>query len=83
MELITHILGGAMVSGSHWDSICCGATVFRNQRHDAVRDNFYCAYLELGISVHREPKGLYQGSNSRPADVLAPPAKPGECDRAF
>ena len=75
--------GGAMLSGSHWDSVCCGATVFRNQRHDAVRDVFYRAYLELGISVQREPRGLYQGSNSRPADVLVPPAKPSECDRAL
>ena len=42
---------GDMLSGSHWDSICCGATVFRNQRHDGVRDVFYHAYRELGIAV--------------------------------
>ena len=48
-----------------------------------VRDIFYRAFLEIGISVQREPKGLYQGSNSRPAVLLVPPAKPGECDRAL
>ena len=76
-------IGGDMLSGSHWDTICCGATAFRNQRHDGVRDVFYHAYREDGIAVQREPKGLYQGSNSRPADILMPPAKPGECDRAL
>ena len=77
------LFGGDMLSGSHWDSICCGCIPFRNMRHDFVRDIFYHAFLELGVSVQREPKGLYQGSNSRPADLLVPPVKPGECDRAL
>ena len=41
---------------------------------DAVRDIFYHAFRGLGVAVQREPKGLYQGSSSLPADVLVPPA---------
>ena len=70
---------GSFLSGSHWDSICCGCIPCRNMRHDLVRDIWYRAFLEVGTSVQREPKGLYQGSNSRPADLLLPPVKPGEC----
>ena len=62
-----------MLSGSHWDSICCGAIAFRNQRHDGVRDVFHHAFRELGNAVQREPKALYQGSDSRPTDILVPP----------
>ena len=45
--------GGDMLSGFHWDSICYGCIPYRNMRHDLVRDIWYRAFLELGISDRR------------------------------
>ena len=39
-----------------------------------VRDVFYHAFRALGIAVQLEPKGLYQCSDSQPADILVPPS---------
>jgi hypothetical protein len=75
--------GGSLLDGSHWDSICIGCTPYRNRRHDIVRDILYHGLRELGVFVKREPKGLYIGTQARPADFLTGPAKPGQCDRAM
>ena len=55
--MLSKLSSGDMSSGSHWDSICSGATAYHNMRHDQIRDVMYRAYVELEIRVQREPTG--------------------------
>lgn len=62
----------SLVCGFHWDTGCSLAARERHRRHNAFRDVWFSAYREAGVDVEWEPRGLYRGSDARPADVMIP-----------
>jgi hypothetical protein len=72
-ECKKQVFGEPLQCGYHWDGICHKTTAIRNERHNSVRDIFFRAYKEVGVTtVQREPLGLYSGTNARPADLFVP-----------